>query len=121
MTAKELLIANKPLKEWWVAISHDPRFESVCALAVAEVAMTNPPQAQMEGVNRTIELLLHFCDNETKSMGIPSPGLEHLPAREHQKLGPKPETPSLIMPEPTVPLGNLGTVNAPRTTVETPP
>ena len=77
MTGRQELLRNKPLAEWWISITHDPRFESVMVMLRAELSEESKNWEQLQGGNATLTMLSSITDNVPGSAPPPSPGLDH--------------------------------------------
>ena len=84
MGGKTILMGDKELAKWWVSVTHDDRFETICALARAELFEMNPPPDQVKGANIIIDTLTHFADSTIDgARKFPTPGLVHqMPERK---------------------------------------
>lgn len=83
MSGKTLLKRDKELAKWWASVSHDDRFEQVCALARAELFEAGVSQEKLAGANLVITTLTEFVDNDAGSTKFPNPGLVHqMPERK---------------------------------------
>lgn len=81
-TGKQLFLADKPLTEWWVAMSHHPNFERVSALVDSHLFHAGLTAEQMKGAEMALGLLATFSDSEDAPTNIiPAPGLIHTSAQ----------------------------------------
>lgn len=77
MDSKTQFINQKELREWWVSISGDSRFDAVLLYAAAITLETCPSAEQREGVIYMKEVLLTMGDKMSEAPDFPSPGLNH--------------------------------------------
>ena len=77
MGGKSILLRDKELANWWVAVARDERFERVCALARAELFEADLTPERLKGANDVIATLTQFADNEATAKKFPNPGLRH--------------------------------------------
>lgn len=77
MNAKQQLIANKPLREWWLGVTDNPLFDQLLLHVKAMTMEAKPSPQQLEGVSTFIETLQTIAQTDAPEPEYPEPGINH--------------------------------------------
>jgi hypothetical protein len=73
---KELLLQEKELAQWWVAVKNDPRFKRILMFTLFEITAGITDMKVLEGAREGLALLETITDNPADSQVQISSGLD---------------------------------------------